>query len=69
MATEKDFKSTSINKIFQRNRTNIKNLGDITLMHVMRNQNKEADSYANKAIERIVGTVKENNEVYVENIP
>jgi len=68
MGNEKHFNSITINKICQRIRSNIKSLRNITLKHVLRNQNKEADNYANKALERLVGTIKENNEVYVENI-
>jgi len=69
MVNEKNFNSITINKICQRIRSNIKSLGKITVKHVLRNQNKETDNYANKAIERLVGIVKENNKVYYVNIP
>jgi len=64
-----DFKSVAINKIYQRIRTRFESLGKITIKHVLRNQNKDADSHANNEIERPVGIVKENNEVYEESIP
>lgn len=64
-----DFKSIAINKIYQSIWTSFECLGKITLKHVLRNQNKDADSHANKAIDRQVAIVKENNEVYEESIP
>jgi len=66
---KRDFKSIAINKIYQRIRTSFESLGNITLKHVLRKQNKDADSHANKEIDSPVGTVKENNEVYEESIP
>lgn len=66
---KRDFKSIAINKIYQRIRTSFESLGNITLKHVLRNQNKDVDSHANKAIDRPVGIVKENNELYGESIP
>lgn len=69
MEAEKDFKSTTINKICQRIRTSLKNLGNISIKHVLRNQNKDSNSHANKEIDRPIGIVKENNEFYEENIP
>ena len=66
---KRDFKSIAINKIYQRIRTSFESLGKITIKHVLRNQNKDADSHANKEIDRPVGIVQENNEVYEESIP
>lgn len=66
---KRDFKIIAINKIYQRIRTSFESLGKVTIRHVMRNQNKDPYSHANKAIDRPVGFVKENNEVYEEIIP
>lgn len=62
METGKEFKSSAMN-------INTKNMGKIVYKHVLRTQNKDEDIIANKAVERQVGTVKENNKIYEENIP
>lgn len=66
---KRDFKSIAINKIYQRIKTNFESLGKITIKHVLRNQNKDVDSHANKEIDRPIGVIKENNDVYEESIP
>lgn len=66
---KREFKSIAINKIYQRIKTSFENLGKITIKHVLRNQNKDAHSHANKEIDKLAVIVKENNEVYEESIP
>ena len=66
---KRDFKSIAFNKIYQRIKKSFETLGKITIKHVLRNQNKDVDIHANKAIDRPIGIIKENNEVYEESIP
>jgi len=69
METGKEFKSSTINKISHRIKINTKNMGKIAYKHVLRIQDKDVDTLVNKAMKRQVGTVKENNKTYEENIP
>ena len=48
---------------------NIKKLGNVVFKHVLRTQNKEADSLANEAVEQRAGMAKENHEIYEQAIP
>jgi len=69
MVKDKSPSNTAINKIYQRIISNIKGLGNITFKHVLRDQNQEAVILTNKASERVVGSVKENNETFCLSIP
>lgn len=44
-------------------------MGKFVFKNVLRTQNKEADSLANKAVDRGAGMVKENQNIYEEPIP
>lgn len=48
---------------------NIKELGEVTFKHVLRDNNKEADHQANLAVRRDIGQVCENENIYVRDIP
>ena len=52
MEAEKEFKSLALKKIRQRIISNTKNMGTIAYKHVLRTQNKEADTIANMVVER-----------------
>lgn len=69
MEAGRDFKNLALNKIRQRIMDNIKMLGNVVFKHVFRTQNKEADSLANKAVDRRAGMAKENHEIYEQAIP
>jgi len=69
MKTGGEFKNQALNKIRQRILNNIKSLGNIIFKHVLRAHNQEVDSLANKAMNRRIGLVKENQEIYEKYIP
>jgi len=59
MEAGKELKNAALNKIRQRILDNKKNMEKVVFKHVLRTQNKEADSLANKAMDRRAGMVKE----------
>lgn len=69
MEAGRDLKNVALNKIRQHILDNIKNLGNDVFKHVLRTQNKEADSLANKAVDRRARMVKENQGIYEQAIP
>ena len=64
-----DFKNQALNRIKQRIVENTKQLGIIKYKHVMRNFNSEVDYLENKAVNRPIGQVQDNNSLYEKSIP
>lgn len=69
MITGKEFTKASLNSIRMRINDNIRNLGQVTFMHVLRESNAEADILANRAVKRPQGQVCENGRVFEKAIP
>ena len=69
MATRGEFKKTALSNLKLRIMDNISNLGDATFKHVMRENNSEADYYANRETSRPTGQVRENENTYDKPIP
>lgn len=69
MEVERDLKNQALNKIKQRIKDNVNLLGNVVYKHVLRAHNQAADALANKAVDRGVGTARENQDVYDKPIP
>ena len=69
LAIRGEFKKYALSNIKLRIMDNLIHLGDITFKHVLRNNNMEADSFANRAVNRTIGQVRENDHIYVKSIP
>eukprot|EP00253_Pinus_taeda_P020455 PITA_20455 len=65
----RDFKNQALNKIKQRINDNVNMLGKVVYKHVLRAHNQAANAFANKAVDRGVGTARENQDVYDKPIP
>jgi ribonuclease HI len=64
MVAGKKFKKEALNNVKLRIEDNVKEMGDTTFKHVLRDNNTEADHYATKATNRQIGKVKENDLIY-----
>eukprot|EP00253_Pinus_taeda_P013228 PITA_13228 len=69
MITGKEFIKEGLNNIRTRITDNLRNMGEVTFMHVLRENNAEADSLASKAVNRQQGQVRENERIYERAIP
>lgn len=69
MATGGEFKKAALSNIKLRIMDNIGHTGDTTFKHVLRDNNTEADSFANRATNRPIGQVRENDTTYDKPIP
>lgn len=68
MATGREFKKPALSNIKHRIMNNLNHLGETLFKHVLRNNNVEADSLANRAINRSTGQVRENDQTYDNSI-
>lgn len=69
MTTGREFKQLALNNIKNRIMENTRALGEVIFKHVLRNHNKDADQQANQAVSRRLGQVRENDKIYVRDIP
>lgn len=69
MITGKEFIKEGLNNTRTRIIDNLRNMGEITFMHVLRENNAEADSLANEAVKRHQGQVREDDRIYERAIP
>lgn len=59
MARHKNPSNEFMNKIYKRIEKNLEGSGDVIFRHVMRTQNHQAGHFANQAMKRIEGRVRE----------
>jgi len=69
VATGGEFKKYALSNIKLQIMDNLIHLGDTTFKHVLRTNNMEADSFANRVVNRTIGQVRENDHIYVKSIP
>lgn len=69
MTTGKEFIKEGLNKTRTRIIDNLRNMGEITFLHVLRENNAEADFLANEAVKRQQGQVREDDRTYERVIP
>eukprot|EP00253_Pinus_taeda_P017923 PITA_17923 len=69
MTTGKEFIKEGLNNTRTRIIDNLINMGEIAFMHVLRENNAEADFLANEAVKRKQGQVREDDRIYERAIP
>jgi len=69
MVAGTEFKKEALNNVKLRIEDNLKEMGDTTFKHVLRDNNSEADLYASQASNRQNDQVKENDLLYEKPIP
>lgn len=69
LATGGEFKKKAFSNIKLRIMNNISHMGDTSFKHVLRDNNCEADSLANRAVNRLIGQFRENDNTYDNPIP
>jgi ribonuclease HI len=69
MVARIEFKKEALNNVKLRIEDNVKEMGDTTFKHVLRDNNTEADHYATKASNRQIDQVKENDIIYEKPVP
>lgn len=64
-----EFSKAVLNNIKIRIQDNLRNMGEIILKHVLRENNTEADFFSTNAASRQSGQIRENERIYVKAIP
>lgn len=69
MARNKKPSNEHMNKIFRRIKKNLEGSGDVIYRHVLRIHNQQVDHFANQAVKKNEGLVRENQEEYHSSVP
>lgn len=69
LVSEADFNKATLSNIKLRIQDNLRNMGDTMFKHVLRVNNTEANFYASKVTNRQSRQIRENEHIYVKEIP
>lgn len=69
MARKKNQRNDFMSRIFRRITKNLEGSGDVIFKHVLRIHNQQVNYFANQAMKKNEGNVRENHEEYHNSVP